>query len=588
MNKEKQVKLSINDITIEVDEETTVFQAAEKMEIKIPTLCFHPLLEPYAACRVCVVERMVNGEVDLVTSCNTNVQEGMVIHTESQRAVNARNLNVEMLMAQAPAARIVQELAAELGIEKTRFPIKKPEEKCILCGLCVRACEQTVGVSAIGFVNRGSDRVVSTPFDKASETCIGCGACAYFCPTEAITLEDALGRSVIHNQLYLGPTNAIRVPFLQAIPNVPIIDTEACIHFKTEGCKLCEKVCEPEAINHKMTDEHKEVDVGAVVLATGYELIDPVALQSYGYGKLPNVLTSLEFEHLCHASGPTGGKVLLQDGREPETIGIIHCVGSRDENYKPYCSRLCCMYALKFSHLVKEKTSANVYEFYIDIRAPGKGYEEFYNRMLKEDVTFIRGKVAEVNDIAEIPDEEGRLILRCEDTLLGMVRRIPVDMVILCPAIVPQKDAGDMARLFGIGCGEDDFFKELHPKLAPVNTAADGIFIAGACQSPKDIPDSVAQGAGAAGAVLSLGDIFSMEPIYSVIDDELCAGCKVCISVCPYDAVSFDEEKKVSVIQETLCKGCGACVAACASGASYQKSFRDEQLLAELEGALAY
>jgi len=582
------VSVNIDGQEIEVEEETTILNAAKKLGIHIPTLCYNEFIEPYGACRLCTVEVVRGKRTRLVTACNYPLRDPVTVYTKSDKVIQLRRMNLELLMAQAPAAEAIQKLAKEMGVERTRFPIANPDEKCILCGLCVQVCDELVGVNAINFVNLGPDREVSIPNKVESEVCIGCGACAYFCPTGAITIEDAQGRNVLHDQLYLGPTNAIRVPFLQAIPNVPIIDTEACIHFKTEGCKICEEVCEPEAINHKMTDEYQEIDVGAIVLATGYELLDSSALQSYGYGKLPNVLTSLEFEHLCHASGPTGGKLLLQDGSEPKTIGIIHCVGSRDKNYKPYCSRLCCMYALKFSHLVKEKTSANVYEFYIDIRAPGKGYEEFYNRMLEEDVTFIRGKVAEVSEVAEIPDEEGRLILRCEDTLLGMVRRIPVDMVILCPAIVSQKNVEELARLFGINCSEDGFFRELHPKLAPVNTAADGIFIAGACQSPKDIPDSVAQGAGAAGAVLSLGDTFSMEPIYSVIDEELCAGCKVCISVCPYDAISFDEEKKVSMIQETLCKGCGACVAACPSGASYQKSFRDEQIMAEIEGALAY
>lgn len=582
------ITVNIDGRDVEVEKETTILNAAKKLGIEIPTLCYHEFLEPNASCRICIVEVQRGKRTRLVTACNYPLREASVVRTDTERVKRLRRMNLELLMAQAPAAKVVQELAKKMGIEKTRFPIEKPDENCILCGLCVQVCNDVVGVGAINFVNQGPDREVSTPYEISSDVCISCGACAYFCPTDAITVEDIQGRKVLHDQLYIGPTTAIRVPLLQAIPNVPIIDTEACINFKTDGCKLCEKICEPEAINHEMTDEYEEVEVGTVVLSTGYELLDSSAFQSYGYGKLPNVLTSLEFEHLCHASGPTGGKLLLQNGEEPENIGIIHCVGSRDKNYKVYCSRVCCMYALKFSHLVKEKTSAEVYEFFIDIRAPGKGYEEFYNRILAENVNFIRGKVVEVSDVALTSAEEGKLILRCEDTLLGIIRRIPTDMVILCPAMVPQKDAGEISRLFGIACGEEGFFQELHPKLAPINTAADGIFIAGACQAPKDIPDSVAQGSGAAGAVLSLGDTFEMEPIYSVIDEDLCAGCKVCIAVCPYEAISFNEEKKVSEIQETLCKGCGACVAACASGASYQKSFRDEQIIAEIEGALAY
>ncbi|OGB98282.1 hypothetical protein A2V82_07845 [candidate division KSB1 bacterium RBG_16_48_16] len=447
-------------------------------------------------------------------------------------------------------------------------------------------CEEVVGVSAISFANRGIERRVTTPFNAPSDTCIACGACAYVCPTGAISIEDIKGRQVLHQELYLGPTTAIRVPFMQAIPNVPFIDKDACIHFKTENCKLCEKACEPQAINHEMTDEYEEIDVGAAILTTGFELFDCSRIPRYGYGRFDNVLTSLEFEHLCHASGPTGGKVLLQDGNKPESLAILHCVGSRDKNYKSYCSRVCCMYAMKFAHLVHEKTDAHIYEFYIDLRAFGKGYEEFYNRMQGEGVNFIRGRGAEVTDVALTPEEEGKLIIRCEDTLIGMVRRIPVDMVVLCPAMVARKDAEAVGKLFGVTLSQDGFFREQHPKLGPVSTDADGVFIAGACQSPKDIPDTVAQGAGAAGAVLSLGDYVTIEPIKSVIDEALCAGCKICISVCPYDAISYNQDKKISQIEEVLCKGCGACVAACSSGAANQQSFKDVQIYAEIEGAL--
>ena len=579
------VSIVLDGKKIDVEEGTTILKVARDMEIDIPTLCYHEMIKPYNACRLCIVEVTSNGRTTITASCSTEVEDGMVVKTDSLSVINVRKMVAELLLARAPSVEKIREIATKLGIEESRF-VEEKEQRCILCGLCVRACEEIVGVNAISFINRGTEREVSTPFKVESDVCIGCGACEYFCPTEAIKIEDIKGRKVLHDYLYLGPTKAIRVPFLQAIPNVPVIDENYCIHFKTDNCKLCEKSCEPEAINHDMKDEYEEIDVGAAILTTGYELFDSLKIPEYGYGRYSNVINSLQFEHLCHASGPTGGKILLENGSEPQQIAIIHCVGSRDKNYKSYCSRVCCMYAMKFAHLVHEKTNARIYEFYIDMRSFGKGYEEFYNRMLSEGVTFIRGKVAEVSDGALTSEEEGKLIVRCEDTLVGIVRRIPVDMVILCPAVVSRNDSEEVAKLFGLTLSADGFFREQHPKLGPISTDSDGIFIAGACQGPKDIPDSVAQGAGAAGGVLSLGDYYSVEPIYSVIDDKLCAGCKICISVCPYDAITFNEEENVSEIQEMLCKGCGACVAACPGGVARQNGFKDEQIFAEIEGVL--
>ena len=360
-------------------------------------------------------------------------------------------------------------------------------------------------------------------------------------------------------------------------------------------CMECVRVCEAKAVDHTMKPEVLEFPVGTIIVATGYDVMDPSPMKQFGYGRYLNVYTSLEFERINNATGPTGGQILIRDKdgtftKPPESVAIIHCVGSRDENFHQYCSRVCCMYALKYGHLIRDKVGHHVkiYDYYIDMRCFGKGYEEFYRRCQEEGITFIRGKPAEVTDRALTPDEEGKLIVIGEDTLLGQRYRKPVDMVILCAAMEARQDAAEMGRVFGINVGADGFFLEEHPKLGPLNTATDGVFLAGACQSPKDIPDSVAQASGAAAKALALagrGQV-DISPTISWIDPDVCSGCQTCIKLCPYSAIEFDERKGVSVVNEALCKGCGSCAGFCPSGAAQVLHFKEKQVFAELDGIM--
>jgi heterodisulfide reductase subunit A len=429
-----------------------------------------------------------------------------------------------------------------------------------------------------GFIGNFKVRIRKKARYVDEDKCTGCGLCQTKCPWK-VDSEFEAG---------LGKRKAIYTPFPQAVPNVPVIDKEHCAYFQSGKCRACEKFCEAKAIDFEQEDKIVEVEVGAIILATGFNVFDPTPIYAYGYKRLDNVITSLEFERLVNSAGPTEGHILLKNGEEPESIAIIHCVGSRDEKYHEYCSRVCCMHSMKFAHLIKEHTEAEVYEFYIDIRSFGKGYEEFYNRILNEGTVFIRGRPAEITSLAETPEEEGKLIVQFEDTLVGQQRRIPVDMVILSCALEPQTDAEALARLFNISRSADGFFLERHPKLEPVSTMTDGIFLAGCCQGPKDIPDTVAQASAAAAEVLAMisrGRV-EIEAATAVIDERICSGCQACLEVCPYNAIEFDKEKGVCRVNEALCKGCGACTAACFSDAVSLEHFTNEQIVAQMEGAL--
>jgi heterodisulfide reductase subunit A len=433
-------------------------------------------------------------------------------------------------------------------------------------------------VEVSGFVGNFKVKIRKKPRYVDMSKCTGCGVCQTKCPTKVDNEFDA----------GLGKRKAIYTPFAQAVPNKPVIDTEHCLWFQKGKCQVCAKFCEANAIDYDQKEEIVEIEVGSIIITTGYQVFDPTPIYQYGYGRYDNVLTSMEFERMVNSAGPTEGHIKLKNGEEPKSIALIHCVGSRDEKYHEYCSRVCCMYSLKFAHLIKEHTEAEVYEFYIDMRSFGKNYEEFYNRLLEEGTVFFRGRPAEITDIAETPEEEGKLIIQFEDTLVGKQRRLPVEMVVLACGLEPQADTEAVGQLFGISRSADGFFLERHPKLDPVATMTDGIFIAGCCQSPKDIPDTVAQANAAAAEVLSLiskGSV-EIEATTAIVNERICSGCQLCKLICPYSAISFDEEKKVCRVNEAMCKGCGACVGGCPSDAISLKHYTNEQLVAQMEGML--
>ncbi len=413
--------------------------------------------------------------------------------------------------------------------------------------------------------------------------CTGCGICQEKCPSKIVDVRYEAG---------LGYRKGVYTPFPQAVPKYPVIDVENCIYFEKGTCGACKKLCPTGAIDFDQKDEEVTVKVGNIIIATGFELFDARRVEQYGYGRLPNVFTSLEFERMSNAAGPTSGKIVLRDGvTEPKAVGIIHCVGSRDRNFNNYCSAICCMQSLKFAHLVREHTDATVYEFYIDIRAPGKAFDEFYQRVMEEGSVFVRGRVAAVTDAVRLPDEEadqGRMIVCVEDTLAGRQRRIPVDMVILSSGLEPAEDAQDVARRFGITCSSDGWVIERHPKLDPVATMTEGVFAAGCALGPRDIPTSVANGAAAAARVLARiqeGEL-ALEPVRATVDQARCSGCRICNDLCPYSAIVYHGWEQVSEVNPALCQGCGVCIAACPAGAISGSGFSDDQILSQIDGLL--
>lgn len=438
-------------------------------------------------------------------------------------------------------------------------------------------------VKVDGYVGNFSVQIKRKARYVDPDKCTGCGVCLTKCPYKAPSrLEQGLAQR-----------KAIYVDFPQAVPNKPVIDREACQYFKTGKCKACEKFCGAGALNWDDRDEIVTERVGAILVATGYDLFDHSVYGEYGYGRLPDVITGLEFERLVNASGPTGGKIKRpSDGRVPETIAWLSCVGSRDEaRGKAYCSKICCMYIAKQAILFAEKVpGARPFVFYTDVRTGGKGYEEFYRRAVDEyGVDYVRGRVSRIYQRGD------KLVLLAEDTLLGETVELAADMVVLGTAVVPRRDAKQTAQTLGFSYDQHGFFTEAHPKLAPVETNTSGIFLAGAAQGPKDIPETVAQASAAAMKAVSLLSRVKLEaePTVAQVNEAACSGCGWCQPICPYRAIEMKtvaerlggrvRERQVAWVNSSVCHGCGACTVACRSGAMNLHGFTNEQILAEVD-----
>jgi heterodisulfide reductase subunit A len=429
--------------------------------------------------------------------------------------------------------------------------------------------------SVDGYVGNFKVKIKKKPRYVDIEKCVGCGNCAEACRLHAKIKNEF--------DMNMSKRSAIYVPFPQAVPLKYTIDPEKCITLRTGKCgdyPLCVEACDREAIDFNQEEEFVDIEVGTIVVATGFDLFDPKEKPEYGYENFDNVITGLEFERIVSASGPTGGHIEI-NGKEPKKVVFIQCVGSRDKETNEYCSRVCCMYTAKQAHMVKEKIpKSDLTIYYTDVRAFGKGFEEFYNRVQGEGVTYRRRELA---DPIQINKKGEKVIVKAKGH-----SDIEADLVVLATGIIPRKDTKEFSRLLNINQSADGFYLEAHPKLRPVDTFTEGIFLAGCCQSPKDIPDAVAQASGAAiraSEPLAAGKVV-VEAISSFIDEELCSGCRICEDLCPYSALEFDEKDKIMRVNDVMCKGCGCCSSACPTGAISMRHFDIKQILAQIGGLI--
>jgi heterodisulfide reductase subunit A len=499
--KEKHIlSLVIDGIPVQVEKGKTILQAANSVNIKIPTLCYHDALSPYGACRLCVVEINKNGWKKIQASCVYPVEDAIEVQTSTPELENIRRMMIELLMARAPRSEKVKEMAGKLGVDKTRFVPKN--EDCILCGLCVRMCAERMGGSVIGFVGRGDKRRISTPFDLESPKCLVCGACFSVCPTVSTRLKklsDRVPRPLLDEfDQGLRQRSVIHIPFPQAVPNVAIVDKEHCMHFSKDKCGICQDLCEAKAIDFEQKEKLIDLRVGSIIISSGSDVYKGKIKREYGNGRYDNIVTSIEFERILSASGPFYGHVLRPgDKKEPRRIAFVQCVGSRDEEHD-YCSSVCCMYATKEALIAKEHAPhLECTIFCMDIRAFGKGFDEYYEKAMKSGIRYIRCRPASID---EVPETRNLIIKYSDEQEKTMAEEY--DMVVLSCGLEPSKYVSNLAQRLDIQLNKRGFFRTATFK--PIESSRDGIFVCGPCTEPKDIPETVTQSSAAAAKAMEL------------------------------------------------------------------------------------